>query len=54
MQRVYQRPQNIQSDYQNKIITSVVRTKSHWVSLEDLNVKDMMNIRDTENFELAY
>ncbi|HBF74342.1 MAG TPA: transposase, partial [Lactobacillus sp.] len=36
---------NIQSDYQNKIIAAVVRTKPQWVALEDLNVKGMMKNR---------
>lgn len=45
MQRLYQHLQNIQKDYQNKIIANVVRTKPHWVSLEDLNVKGMMKNR---------
>ncbi|HBF76062.1 MAG TPA: transposase, partial [Lactobacillus sp.] len=36
VQRSYQRLTNIQSDYQNKIIASVVRTKPQWVALEDL------------------
>ena len=45
MQRLYQHLQNIQKDYQNKIIANVVRTKPHWVSLEDLNVKGMMRNR---------
>ena len=45
VQRLYQHLQNIQKDYQNKIIANVVRTKPHWVSLEDLNVKGMMKNR---------
>lgn len=45
MQRLYQRLQNIQNDYQNKIVANVVRTKSCWVSLEDLNVKGMIKNR---------
>jgi len=45
VQRLYQRLTNIQSDYQNKIIAAVVRTKPQWVALEDLNVKGMMKNR---------
>ncbi|WP_203651402.1 RNA-guided endonuclease InsQ/TnpB family protein [Secundilactobacillus yichangensis] len=42
---MYQRLTNIQSDYQNKIIATTVRTKPRWVALEDLNVKGMMKNR---------
>ncbi|GAX02620.1 transposase [Secundilactobacillus pentosiphilus] len=45
VQRLYQRLTNIQSDYQNKIIATMVRTKPQWVALEDLNVKGMMKNR---------
>ena len=45
MQRLYQRLHNIQNDYQNKIVSSVVRTKPQWVAIEDLNVKGMMKNR---------
>ena len=46
MQRLYQRLHNIQNDYQNKIVSSVVRTNPQWVSIEDLNVKGMMKNRN--------
>lgn len=42
MQRLYQNLHNIQNDYQNKIVSTVVRAKPQWVSIEDLNVKGMM------------
>ncbi|KJW12070.1 RNA-guided endonuclease InsQ/TnpB family protein, partial [Levilactobacillus spicheri] len=45
MQRLYQRLQNMQKDYQNKIITNVVTTKPRWVALEDLNIKGMLKNR---------
>lgn len=45
MQRLYQHLHNIQADYQNKIIANVVRAKPQYVSIEDLNVKDMMKNR---------
>ena len=45
MQRLYQRLQNMQKDYQNKIIASLVITKPHWVALEDLNIKGMLKNR---------
>ncbi|WP_203652063.1 RNA-guided endonuclease InsQ/TnpB family protein, partial [Secundilactobacillus yichangensis] len=45
VQRLYQRLTNIQSNYHNKIIATVVRTKPRWVALEDLNVKGMMKNR---------
>ena len=48
VQRLYQRLTNIQSDYQNKIIATVVRTKPQWVALEDLNVRGIM-----KNWHLA-
>lgn len=42
MQRLYQRITNIQTDYQNKIVNAVVRTKPQYVAIEDLNVRGMM------------
>ncbi|GAX06085.1 transposase [Secundilactobacillus pentosiphilus] len=45
VQRLYQRLTNIQSDYQNKIIATVVRAKPRWVALENLNVTGMMKNR---------
>ncbi|WP_235995137.1 RNA-guided endonuclease InsQ/TnpB family protein, partial [Secundilactobacillus yichangensis] len=45
VQRLYQQLTNTQSDYQNKIIATVVRTKPQWVAIEDLNVKGMMKNR---------
>lgn len=42
MQRLYQRLQNVQTDYQKKIISQVVRTKPQWVALEDLNISGMV------------
>jgi len=45
MQRLYQRLQNAQKDYQNKIIAAVVTTKPRWVALENLNVKGMLKNR---------
>ncbi|MFC6253084.1 RNA-guided endonuclease InsQ/TnpB family protein [Secundilactobacillus hailunensis] len=45
VQRLYQRLTNIQIDYQNKIVATVVRTKPQWVALEDLNVSGMMKNR---------
>ena len=56
MQRLYQRLHNIQNDYQNKIVSNVVRTKPQWVSIDNIEDRDInasLNIRDTENFELA-
>ncbi|MFC6255314.1 RNA-guided endonuclease InsQ/TnpB family protein [Secundilactobacillus hailunensis] len=45
VQRLYQRLTNIQIDYQNKLIATVVRTKPQWIALEDLNVSGMMRNR---------
>ncbi|GAW98328.1 RNA-guided endonuclease InsQ/TnpB family protein [Secundilactobacillus mixtipabuli] len=45
VQRLYQRLTNIQSDYQNKIIATAVRTKPQWVAIEDLNVKGILKNR---------
>ena len=42
VQRIYHRLKCIRSDYQNKVICDIVKTKPYYISLEDLNIKSMM------------
>lgn len=41
MRRLYQRLDNIRSDYINKVISELVKNKPMWITIEDLNVKGM-------------
>ena len=45
IQRLYQTLTNIRTDYENKIISEIVRRESSFIVLEDLNVKGMMKNR---------
>ena len=45
MQKLYQHLTNIIFDYQNKIISELVRTKPKYLAIEDLNIKGMMKNR---------
>ncbi len=45
VQRVHQRITNIRTDYINKCVNELVKTKSVYISIEDLNVKGMMKNR---------
>lgn len=45
VQRLHQRIDNIRTDYMNKIIAEIVKTKPSYVTIEDLNVKGMMKNR---------
>jgi len=42
VQKLHQRLSNTRSDYINKVINEIVRTKSSYITIEDLNVKGMM------------
>ena len=42
VQKIYQRLDNIRTDYINKVISELVRTKPMWITIEDLNVSGMM------------
>lgn len=45
VQRLYQRLDNIRTDYLNKTIHSIVKTKPAYIVIEDLNVSGMMKNR---------
>lgn len=45
VQRLYQRLTNIRTDYLNKTINSIVKTKPSFIVIEDLNVSGMMKNR---------
>ena len=45
VQRLYQRLTNIRTDYLNKTIHSIVKTKPAYIVIEDLNVSGMMKNR---------
>lgn len=45
VQNLYQRLYNIRTDYVNKVISELVRTKPMWITIEDLNVKGMLKNR---------
>lgn len=45
VQRLYQRLDNIRTDYLNKTIHSIVKTKPSYIVIEDLNVSGMMKNR---------
>lgn len=45
VQKLYQRLSNIRTDYLNKIIDSIVKTKPSFIVIEDLNVSGMMKNR---------
>ena len=42
VQRLHHRIDNIRTDYINKIIAEIVKTKPSYITIEDLNVKGMM------------
>ena len=42
VQILHQRLTNIRTDYINKVVSSVVKTKPQYITIEDLNVKGMM------------
>ena len=45
VQRIYHRLNNIRTDYINKTIAEIVKTKPSYVTIENLNVKGMMKNR---------
>ena len=45
VQRLHHRINNIRSDYINKVIAEIVKTKPSYIVIEDLNVKGMMKNR---------
>lgn len=45
VQRLHQRLDNIRTDYINKVISELVKTKPMWITVEDLNVSGMMKNR---------
>lgn len=42
VQRLYQRIENVRTDYINKCVNELVKTKPVYIAIEDLNVKGMM------------
>ena len=45
IQKIHQRIDNIRTDYINKIIAEIVKTKPSYITIEDLNVSGMMKNR---------
>ena len=45
VQKLHQKMDNIRTDYINKIIAEIVKTKPSYITIEDLNVKGMMKNR---------
>lgn len=45
VQKLHQRLDNIRTDYINKVISELVKTKPMWITIEDLNVSGMMKNR---------
>ena len=42
IQKLHQRLVNIRTDYINKTISSIVKQKPSYITIEDLNIKGMM------------
>jgi len=45
VQRLHHKLDNIRTDYLNKVVSELVKTKPIWITIEDLNVKGMMKNR---------
>ena len=45
VQKIHHRIDNIRTDYINKTIAEIVKTKPSYITIEDLNVKEMMKNR---------
>ncbi len=45
VQKLHQKMENIRTDYINKTIAEIVKTKQSYITIEDLNVKGMMKNR---------
>ncbi len=42
VQKLHQKLRNIRTDYINKIVSSIIKQKPSYITIEDLNVKGMM------------
>lgn len=49
VQKLHRRLTNARTDYVNKVVSDVVKTKPGWVTIEDLNIKGMMKNRHLSN-----
>lgn len=49
VQRIHHRIDNIRTDYINKCINEIVKTKPSYIAIEDLNVKGMMKNKHLSN-----
>ena len=45
VQKLYQRVDNIRTDYINKTVAEIVKTKTSYIAIEDLNVRGMIKNR---------
>ena len=45
VQKIHHRIDNIRTDYNNKTIAEIVKAKPSYITIEDLNVKEMMKNR---------
>ena len=45
VQKIYQRISNTRNDYQNKIISEIIKREPSFITIEDLNVRGMMKNR---------
>lgn len=45
VQKLYQKLDNIRTDYINKVISELVKNKPMWITIEDLNISGMMKNR---------
>ena len=45
VQKLHHKLDNIRTDYINKVISELVKTKPMWITIEDLNIKGMMKNR---------
>lgn len=45
VQRIHQRIANARNDYQNKVITEIIKREPSFITIEDLNVRGMMKNR---------
>ena len=45
VQKLHHKLDNMRTDYINKVISELVKTKPMWITIEDLNVKGMMKNR---------
>ncbi len=45
VQKLYHKLDNVRTDYLNKVVSELVKTKPMWITIEDLNIKGMMKNR---------